>query len=84
MKKIIMAAAIVGCTFFLSSCSTTGGDPKTTLITFFETLGKKDIAGARKLATESSKGMLDMIEMGLKNNKGEKGLEKFEIGRAHV
>lgn len=73
-----MAFAILSTTFFISSCSNSGGDPKATLTAFFDALGKKDIEAARKLATTESKSMLDMMEMGLKMSKDSKDMEKYD------
>ncbi|MFT3679290.1 MAG: DUF4878 domain-containing protein [Ferruginibacter sp.] len=82
MKRIILASAIAFTAFFITGCGNSGGDPKSVLITFFETLGKKDIEGARKLATADSKGMLDIIEMGIKSAPDNKSIEKFDKNKA--
>jgi hypothetical protein len=60
------------------SCGNTGGDPKTTLSNFFDALSKKDIATARKFATEESKSMLDMMEMGMNMDKSSKDNDKYD------
>ena len=82
MKKLSVALAILTVSFLIVSCSGgSGGDPKATLVAFFEALGKKDMEGARKLATADSKSMIDMIEMGMKmskDNKDSKEMEKFD------
>lgn len=77
MKKIILAVAVMS-TAFLFSCKSGGSDPKAVLSSFFEALSKKDIAGARKLATEDSKSMLDMVEMGMKMSTDTKETEKYD------
>jgi hypothetical protein len=78
MKKILLAVAVFS-TAFLFSCNSGGGDPKAVLSSFFEALSKKDIAAARKLATEDSKSMLDMMEMGMKMSKEDnKETEKYD------
>ena len=67
MKKLLMAAAVIGSVVFFSSCNSAGSsDPKAVLISFFDALSKKDISAARKYATAESKTMLDMMEMGMK------------------
>jgi hypothetical protein len=67
MKKLLMAAAVVGTVVFFSSCNSAGSnDPKAVLISFFDALAKKDISAARKYATADSKSMLDMMEMAMK------------------
>jgi hypothetical protein len=68
MKKILFGAAVIAMAGLFSCNGAGSGDPKSVLISFFEALGKKDIAAARKLATESSKQMLDLMEMGMKSN----------------
>ncbi|MFN8246909.1 MAG: DUF4878 domain-containing protein [Ferruginibacter sp.] len=77
MKKIILAVAVMS-TAFLFSCKSGGSDPKAVLTSFFEALSKKDIAAARKLATEDSKSMLDMVEMGMKMSNDTKETEKYD------
>jgi len=45
---------------------------------FFDAMGKKDIEGARKYCTEESKGMLDMMEMGMKMSKDSSDNKDFD------
>jgi hypothetical protein len=81
MRKIFFTAFIAASLFLTNGCgrgSSSTGDPKVALITFFETLGKKDIEGARKLATADSKTMLDLLDMGLKMDKGTDAMNKFD------
>lgn len=75
MKKVLLAA-FAGVLIMFSSCKSGGGDPKSVLAEFFTLLSKKDLAGARKLATADSKTMLDMMEMGMKTDSKE--LEKYD------
>lgn len=77
MKKMLLAVAVISSTF-LFSCKSGGGDPKAVLSSFFEALSKKDIEGARKLATDDSKQMLDMIQMGMSMSKDNKETEKYD------
>lgn len=65
MKKLLFAVFAFSA-ISLTSCNSGGGDPKIVLTAFFDALAKKDIAAARKLATADSKGMLDLMEMGMK------------------
>lgn len=93
MKKVLLAA-IAGMVIMFSGCKSGGGDPKAVLSEFFDLLSKKDIAGARKLATADSKSMLDMMEMAMKtdtkeatkydNTKMEYGEAKIEGDKATV
>ena len=66
MKKLILAVLVIS-TSLMFSCKSNSGDPKMVLSSFMEALAKKDIAAARKLSTTDSKMMLDMMEMGMKN-----------------
>lgn len=75
MKKVLLAA-FAGVLIMFSSCKSGGGDPKSVLAEFFTLLSKKDLAGARKLATADSKTMLDMMEMGMKTDSKE--LDKYD------
>jgi len=65
MKKLVFAL-FAFTAICMSSCNSGGGDPKTVLSDFFDAMAKKDIAAARKLATADSKGMFDLMEMGMK------------------
>ncbi len=89
MKKFLFAALLLSPVLFFSCNSGGGGDPKAVLSQFFEALSKKDIATARKLATEDSKSMIDMMEMGMKMDKDSKDTDKFdkskmEFGEAKI
>lgn len=64
-----MLAVLVVSTSLMFSCKSGSGDPKMVLSSFIEALAKKDITAARKFATTDSKTMLDMMEMGMKNEK---------------
>ena len=76
MKRVLYLLAIG--LVVLSGCKSSGGDPKKVLSQFFEALNKKDITTARKYATEDSKSMLDMMDMGMKMEKsGAKEDDKF-------
>lgn len=77
MKKIWIGLALFGAVLFNIGCGNSGGNPKNTLIAFFEALGKKDIESAKKLATKDSKALLDMMEMGMKMSKDSKDMDKF-------
>ena len=67
MKKMMLVVATIGAVF-LYGCKTNADDPKAVLEQFFDALSKKDVAKARLLATEESKGMIDLMEMGLKQD----------------
>lgn len=82
MKKILTAIVILSMPFLINSCASgPGGDPKKTLIAFFEALGNKDMDAARKLATADSKSMIDLMDAGMKmakDNKEAKEMDKFD------
>lgn len=89
MKKLLVAVTILGSAILFTSCGGGAGDPKESLIAFFDAMGKKDIEGARKLATADSKSMIDMIEMGMKMDKSNKSNDDFdksnmEFGEAKI
>ena len=87
MKKLFMAIALASSVVLIAGCSS-GGDPKATLSAFFDAMSKKDIAAARKLSTEDSKSMLDLMEKGLttqdnaETDKYDKS--KMEIGEPKI
>lgn len=91
MKKLLVMLLAFSA-LYISSCKSGGGDPKAVLTGFFDAMGKKDIAAARKLATADSKGMFDLMEMGMKmkdNTMEDKTNEQFdktkmEIGEAKI
>jgi hypothetical protein len=64
MKKIILSVA-VSLAFGIMGCNTNSSDPKGVLMSFMDALMKKDIEGAKKLATKDSEAMLGMIQMGM-------------------
>jgi hypothetical protein len=83
MKKLIFSIcaialiAAVGC----KSGGASSSDPKATLMNFFKAMAKKDLAGARKLATKESESMFSMMEMGMKmaeNMKTKESEEEFK------
>ena len=77
MKKFLLGAIVLSSVFFAGCNSAGSGDPKSVLINFFDALTKKDISGARKLATAESKSMLDMMEMGMKMGGDKKADDKY-------
>ncbi|MBK7882650.1 MAG: DUF4878 domain-containing protein [Chitinophagaceae bacterium] len=70
MKKMLLAVTVLTAGL-LFSCNS-GSDPKAVLIDFTDALSKKDISKARKLATEDSKQMLDMMDAAMKMENGTK------------
>ena len=91
MKKLLVVLFAFSA-LYISSCKSGGNDPKTVLTGFFDAMAKKDIAAARKLATADSKGMFDLMEMGMKmeknqmENKTDEQFDKtkMEMGEAKI
>ena len=86
MKKLL-AAVFAFSALYMSSCNSTGGDPKAVLTSFFDAMAKKDIAAARKLATADSKSMFDLMEMGMKmkdNTVDDQAKEKFDRSKMEM
>ena len=68
MKKLLVAFSVAGLMVLTGSCnssSNSGGNPKATLLAFFDAMSKKDMETVRKLTTSESKGMIDMMQMGM-------------------
>lgn len=91
MKKLLVALFAFSAVCMIG-CNSGGGNPKAVLMSFFDAMAKKDIATARKLATADSKGMFDLMEMGMKmagNTVDDKTKEQFdknkmEFGEAKI
>ncbi len=85
MKKLL-AAVFAFSALYMSSCNSTGGDPKAVLTSFFDAMAKKDIAAARKLATADSKSMFDLMEMGMKmkDTMNDQGMDQFDKGKMEI
>ena len=82
MKKILFGAAVIA-VVGLFSCKSTDSDPKAVLTSFFDALSKKDVATARKYATESSKSMLDFMELSMSKDSG-KNVKNSEYDKDKV
>jgi hypothetical protein len=77
------------CFISITSCKNEANDPQATLSKFFDAMAKKDITAARKLCTEESKSMLDMMEMGMKMDSSKTETNKYdknkvEFGEAKI
>ena len=86
MKKLLVVLFAFSA-LYISSCKSGGSDPKTVLTGFFDAMAKKDIAAARKLATADSKGMFDLMEMGMKmekNTMDDKTDEQFDKSKMEM
>jgi hypothetical protein len=68
MKKSICYLFILAISL-ISGCKTNEADPSQTLKSFLEALEKKDFKTAKKFATDDSKSLLDILEMGSTLNK---------------
>ncbi|MDP4283744.1 MAG: DUF4878 domain-containing protein [Bacteroidota bacterium] len=67
MKKSILLIFTTSLIIFSGCKSGRGSDPKTVLNHFFDALSNKNIDEAKKYVTKDSEGMMDMVEMGMKN-----------------
>ena len=83
MKKLFMAIALASSVCLITGCSS-GGDPKATLSAFFDAMSKKDIAAARKLSTEDSKSMLDLMEKGLTTQQDNAETDKYDKSKMEI
>ena len=94
MKKLVFALSLVSIVMLMGNCNSSssnksGDDPKATLLAFFDAMGKKDMESVRKLTTSESKGMIDMMQMGMNMAKDNSALPKYdktnmEIGEAVI
>ena len=83
MKKMLLAVAVT-VSFLFVGCNGGGGDPKAVLMAFFEAMSKKDIAGAKKLATKDSEQMFSLMEMGMNMAKDAKNEEMDKFDKAKM
>lgn len=67
MKKIFTPTLIgfLAITLLFAACGSANQDPKKVLMSFFESIAKKDFDGAAKYATQGSKSTIDMIKKGM-------------------
>jgi hypothetical protein len=89
MKKITVSALMVTI-LIVAGCKSGGGDPRTTLVNFFDALAKKDFTAVKKYTTKDSEGMMSMVQMGMQNM-GDKSnqlmnyqKENLELGTAVI
>ena len=90
MKNLSMVLCFACVIILMGSCSSSpSGNPKATLLAFFNAMSKKDIESVRKLTTSESKGMIDMMQMGMNMANDNLALAKYdkanlEIGEAVI
>ena len=66
MKNLSVVFCFACVIILMGSCSSgPAGNPKATLLAFFDAMSKKDMESVRKLTTSESKGMIDMMQMGM-------------------
>jgi hypothetical protein len=87
MKKIVFSLFAMASIVLFSCKSNSSSDPKAALKGFFEAMSKKDMATAKKFATEESSAMFSMMEMGMKEAAGKENdmtkdfdMSKVEFG----
>ena len=90
MKKLVLAFFLASVVMLMGNCNSSSvGDPKATLLAFFDAMSKKDMESVRKLTTSESKGMIDMMQMGMNMAKDNTALANYdkanmEIGEAVI
>lgn len=86
MQKFISFLAIAGLLLIVScnSSTKTSGDPKQVLTEFFEALSKKDMVTAKKMATQDSEGMINMMQMSIKNMDAPQSSEQFDLKKLSI
>ena len=90
MKKLVLAFFLASVVMLMGNCNSSSvGDPKATLLAFFEAMSKKDMESVRKLTTSESKVMIDMMHMGMNMAKDNSALANYdkanmEIGEAVI
>jgi len=67
MKKIIVSVVSASLLIITACNSAGGGDPKATLMNFFDAMAKKDFTAMKKYTTKDSEGMMSMMQMGMQN-----------------
>jgi hypothetical protein len=84
MKKIVFGLAMVA-SIVLFSCksNSVSSEPKVALKSFFEAMAKKDIAAAKKFATDESSSMLGIMEIGMNDAGGKMDnmIKDFDMSR---
>lgn len=87
MKKLVVAFSLASVIMLMGNCkssSSSGGDPKATLLAFFDAMGKKDMESVRKLTTVESKGMIDMMQMGMSMAKDNTALANYDKANMEI
>ncbi|MFO8144594.1 MAG: DUF4878 domain-containing protein [Candidatus Syntrophosphaera sp.] len=62
MNKLLIGLLAIVILVALAACGTSSDNPQAVAESFFSALETKDFEGAKKLATENSAGMLDLIQ----------------------
>ena len=79
MKNLSVVFCFACVMVFMGSCSNgPAGNPKATLSAFFDAMSKKDMESVRKLTTSESKGMIDMMQMGMNMANDNSALAKYD------
>ncbi len=77
MKKLIPFFTLA--LIIIAGCNSSGtsGNPKEVLTKFFTALSKKDIQEAKKYVTADSEGMINMMQMSIKNMDAPENTDQF-------
>ena len=90
MKNLSLVFCFACAMVLMGSCSSSpAGNPRDTLSAFFDAMSKKDMETVRKLTTSESKGMIDMMQMGMNMASDNSALANYdkanmEIGEAVI
>ena len=90
MKNLSLVFCFACAMVLMGSCSSSpAGNPRDTLSAFFDAMSKKDMETVRKLTTSESKGMIDMMQMGMNMANDNSALANYdkanmEIGEAII
>ena len=90
MKNLSLVFCFACAMVLMGSCSSSpAGNPRDTLSAFFDAMSKKDMETVRKLTTSESKGIIDMMQMGMNMANDNSALANYdkanmEIGEAVI
>ena len=90
MKNLSLVFCFACAMVLMGSCSSSpAGNPRDTLSAFFDAMSKKDMETVRKLTTSESKGIIDMMQMGMNMVNDNSALANYdkanmEIGEAVI
>lgn len=87
-KKFLFVAVTAFC--FLAACNSNssdtaaGDDPKAVLTHFLDALSKKDMVAVKKYVTKDSEGMVNMMQMSMKNTDTPDSMNQFDPSKINI